>query len=92
MYVVFYFGRPSKLFYLPLALVLILCACLTFGSYSEALEKLNEIQGLDGEMESTAIMITTSLKLYIYAAPAVMLAIAANLITASLEAAATRRV
>lgn len=85
----FYFYRiyqPRKGGDLLWGMLLILCACLCYGAYGATLDALLSLEFEEPEAIALKTRIVSSISLYEFAVPAVMLAIAANLITAFMKA------
>ena len=78
--------QPKFYGYLLWALILILSACLTFSLYMDLLEVFQSFRSDDKEVTAAAKRLSENMKLFAFAVPGLMLAVAANLITTFMQA------
>jgi hypothetical protein len=78
--------RPKYYGLLGWSLILILCASLLFGLYSESLEQFFALTGLKADEEIVRTRLSANLRVLTFIVPGIMLGIAANLITQFLNA------
>jgi hypothetical protein len=82
-----YRQMPPKLYGLLLwALILTLGAAFTYGLYSAILDGLLAMQSLDNQVLAVKSRLVENMRILAFIVPALMLAVAANLITSFLQA------